>query len=72
VGGTATGAGTYTIGDTVEVVATPNPPQGDYLYSFNGWYDNTTQQLLSTDSTYSFEIFEDTDLIASFNVQQEI
>jgi hypothetical protein len=71
-GGTATGAGTFTIGDTVEVVATPNPPHGDYIYSFNGWYDNTTQQLLSTDSTYSFEIFEDTDLIASFNVQQEI
>ncbi|MDY3904602.1 MAG: DUF6273 domain-containing protein [Candidatus Enteromonas sp.] len=47
--GTITGDGSYTYGQNVSLVATPN----DH-YSFFGWYDG--EKLLSQDSSYSFSM----------------
>ncbi len=47
--GSITGDGSYTYGQTVSLVATPN----DH-YSFFGWYDG--DNLLSQDSSYSFSM----------------
>ena len=46
-GGTVSGAGTYTYGDSVNLVTSLN--EG---YSFNGWYEGNT--LLESDTVYSF------------------
>lgn len=59
--GTATGAGVFEIGQSVTVSATPG--QG---YAFQGWKDNTSQQIVSTESTYTFVLSGLTDLVAVF------
>lgn len=59
--GTATGAGTYTIGQTVQVQATPN--EGAI---FLGWRPNGLQSYVSTAERYSFTLLEQTDLVAVF------
>jgi len=58
-GGTTVGDGTYTLGDNVLVVATPNEH-----YSFDGWYENGV--LVSNSMTYSFTISSDRSLTAKF------
>lgn len=59
--GSATGAGTFAIGSTVTVTATP-----DSGAIFKGWRLNGTQQLVSNNLQYSFTLQEQTDLVASF------
>lgn len=51
-GGSASGAGQYTLGSTCQVSATPNSG-----YTFDGWYENG--QLVSSDVVYSFSVNQD-------------
>ena len=60
-GGTVSGGGIYVIGQNATVVATPN--EG---YSFAGWRDNGTQQIVSSEASYTFEVEGQTDLVAVF------
>lgn len=64
--GTVTGAGTYAIGSTVVVQATPN--EGAV---FNGWHPNGIQTIVSNNARYEFTLAEQTDLIAMFSAEQE-
>lgn len=61
-GGTVSGGGVYQIGQSATIVATPNAG-----YEFAGWRDNATQQLVSTDASYTFVVQGQTDLVAIFN-----
>lgn len=61
-GGTVSGGGVYVIGQSATIVATPNAG-----YEFAGWRDNTTQQLVSSDASYTFVVQGQTDLVAIFN-----
>lgn len=61
-GGSVSGGGVYQIGQSVTIVATPNAG-----YEFAGWRDNTTQQLVSNDASYTFVLQGQTDLVAIFN-----
>lgn len=61
VGGTTTGGGTYTEGDSVTVTATAN--QG---YSFSKWSENGTS--VSTNANYSFTATADRNLVAEFTI----
>lgn len=61
-GGTVSGGGVYQIGQSATIVATPNAG-----YEFAGWRDNTTQELVSTDASYTFVVQGQTDLVAIFN-----
>lgn len=61
-GGTVTGGGVYQIGQNATIVATPNVG-----YEFAGWRDNTTQQLVSMDASYTFVVQGQTDLVAIFS-----
>lgn len=63
-GGSVSGAGVYEIGTSVTVVATP---QSGYVFA--GWRDNTTQQLVSSNASYSFTLEGQTDLVAIFNAE---
>ncbi len=58
-GGSTDGAGTYTSGQSVTVIATPN-----IGYSFVNWTEGGT--IVSTDSSYQFTISNDRTLIANF------
>lgn len=58
--GTTTGSGTYSHGDTVTVTATPNT-----RYIFLGWY-NENDQLVESNSSYTFVIYRDRRLTAKF------
>ncbi len=58
-GGGVIGGGEYAIGDTVELYASP-----DLGYYFVGWYQN--DQCISTDNLFSFEVKENTSLLAKF------
>lgn len=60
--GTVTGAGTYAIGSTVLVQATPN--EGAV---FNGWRLQGLQTIVSNNERYQFTLTEQTDLIAMFS-----
>lgn len=62
-GGTVTGGGTYEIGETVELTATPSPG-----YRFNAWLKNGTSQVLSNSNPWEFDATDQLDVIASFVV----
>lgn len=60
-GGSVSGGGVYVIGQNATVVATPRSG-----YRFAGWTLNGSAEILSTDSSYTFEVEGQTDLIATF------
>lgn len=62
-GGTVSGGGTFALGSTVTVTATPNTG-----YVFRAWLVNGTSQVVSTSATYSFTLNGQVDLIAAFDV----
>ena len=62
-GGTATGGGTYIVGDSCIVVATANVG-----YNFVNWTENGNQ--VSTDSEFCFTVTEDRYLVANFTSQE--
>ena len=64
-GGTVTGAGTYTEGQTATVTATANPG-----YVFVGWYEGTEEK--SRDASYIFTPAGDVTLTAKFKLKTEI
>ncbi len=64
--GTVSGAGTYAIGSTVLVTATPNEGA-----TFLGWHPNGIQTVVSTSANYSFTLTEQTDLVAMFSAEEE-
>lgn len=61
-GGTVSGGGSYAIGTSVTVVATPANN-----YEFVRWIKNGTSQTVSTDASYTFTLNETTDLVAVFS-----
>lgn len=63
-GGSVSGGGVYEIGTQVTIIATPQ--EG---YIFAGWRDNSTQQLVSSDASYTFTLEGLTDLVAMFNAE---
>lgn len=63
-GGSVSGGGTFTIGQSVTVVATPNSG-----YSFRNWVKNGTSQVVSTSASYTFTLNEQTDLVATFDFE---
>lgn len=63
-GGSVSGGGIYEIGQNATIVATPN--EG---YVFAGWRDNTTQELISSNASYTFEVQGPADLVAIFNAE---
>lgn len=60
--GSVSGAGVFTIGDNVTVVATPNAN-----CSFVGWKINGTETIVSTELSYTFALNGMTDLVAVFS-----
>lgn len=60
-GGTVSGGGTFTLGSSVTVVATPRA-----TYEFVSWMKNGTSQVVSTSPTYTFTLNAQTDLVANF------
>lgn len=64
-GGSVSGAGTYTKGDEVTLVATANKG-----YKFIGWFD-ANGNLVSDKTTYTFIVNENTNLIPKFEKLQE-
>ena len=62
-GGSVSGAGVFAIGSQVTVVATP--AEG---YTFRNWLYNGTNQIASTSASYTFTLNEQTDLVATFDV----
>lgn len=60
-GGTATGAGVFALGTNVTVTATPNSG-----YTFTGWRANGGSTILSTNTSYTFTLTGQTDLVAVF------
>ena len=60
-GGTATGAGVFTLGTSVTVTATPNNG-----YTFTGWRNNGSTTIISTDQNYTFTLDGQKDLVAVF------
>ena len=64
-GGSVSGAGTYTKGDEVTLVATANKG-----YKFIGWFD-ANGNLVSDKTTYTFIVNKNTNLIPKFEKLQE-
>ena len=60
-GGTVSGGGSFDPGTSVTVVATPETG-----YAFRRWIYNGTNNLASTDATYTFTANQQTDLVAVF------
>lgn len=60
-GGTVSGGGTFTIGSSVTVVATPASG-----YTFVKWVYNGTELTASTSASYTFNLSQQTDLVAIF------
>lgn len=63
-GGTVTGGGSYAPGTSVTVQATAASG-----YVFRNWVKNGTSQVVSTANPYTFNVQEQTDLVATFDVQ---
>ena len=63
-GGTVTGGGTYEIGKSVTLTATPASG-----YTFRAWLKNGTNQVVSTSNPYTFDAATQLDLIAAFDYQ---
>lgn len=63
-GGRVSGGGSFAPGASVTVTATP--AEG---YTFRNWIKNGTSQVVSTANPYTFTINEQTDLVATFDVQ---
>lgn len=63
-GGSVSGGGVYVIGTQVTITATP---QAGYIFA--GWRDNLTQQLVSSEASYTFTLEGQTDLVAIFNAE---
>lgn len=63
-GGTVTGGGTYEIGASVTLTATPASG-----YTFRAWLKNGTNQVVSTSNPYTFEAATQLDLIAAFDYE---
>lgn len=59
-GGTVTGSGTYEVGTTIAVVATPNAG-----WTFKEWRDGSGRRV-SNQRTYTFDVRADTTLVAIF------
>lgn len=62
-GGTVSGGGSFDIGDSVTVVATP--ANG---FDFVRWAYNGTNETASTSASYTFTVNQQTDLVAIFEV----
>ena len=63
-GGSVTGGGSYAPGTSVTVRATAASG-----YVFRNWIKNGTSQVVSTANPYTFTINEQTDLVATFDVE---
>lgn len=63
--GSVSGAGMFEIGSSVSVVATPNE-----LAQFEGWYNNGSNEKISVNTTYTFQLNETRDLVAKFKNQE--
>lgn len=63
-GGTVTGGGTYEIGASVTLTATPASG-----YTFRAWLRNGTNQVVSTSNPYTFNAANQLDLIAAFDYE---
>lgn len=63
-GGTVTGGGSYAPGTSVTVRATAASG-----YVFRNWIKNGTSQVVSTANPYTFTVNEQTDLVATFDVE---
>lgn len=63
-GGTVTGGGTYEIGASVTLTATPASG-----YKFRAWLRNGTNQVVSTTNPYTFNAATQLDLIAAFDYE---
>lgn len=64
-GGSVTGGGSFAPGTSVTVRATANTG-----YLFQAWKKNGTNQVVSTENPYTFTANEDTDLVATFALDQ--
>lgn len=64
-GGSVSGGGTFAIGSSVTVTATVNDG-----YTFRGWVRNGSSQILSTSLSYTFTLQGQTDLVATYDVDQ--
>lgn len=62
-GGSVSGGGTFEIGSSVTVTATVNSG-----YTFRGWVRNGSSQILSTSLSYTFTLQGQTDLVATYEV----
>lgn len=62
-GGTVTGAGTFDVGASVTLTATPS--QG---YTFRAWLKNGTNEVLSSANPWTFEAATQIDAVAAFDV----
>lgn len=63
-GGTVTGSGTYEIGASVTLTATPASG-----YTFRAWLRNGTSQVVSTSNPYTFNAATQLDLVAAFDYE---
>ena len=63
-GGTVSGGGSFAPGASVTVTATPAAG-----YVFRAWLKNGTSQVVSSANPYTFNIQEQTDLVAAFDIQ---
>lgn len=61
-GGSVSGGGVFVIGENATVVATAKSG-----YHFVGWKLNGSEEYVSTDASYTFEVEGTTDLVAIFN-----
>lgn len=67
VGGSVSGGGIYELGANASVIATPE--QG---YTFVGWKINGTNTIVSTNPTYTFQVTEQVDLVATFALSTDV